>query len=77
VIWLWDDVPDRPAKWHVWNLMLPFLVFGDGVYTVGVYHQPNDPTEDALASYPFPIIFDADHPPLPAGQGLPPGAEFK
>lgn len=76
IIWLWDDVPNRPTKWQVWNLMLPFLVFDEGVYTFGVFKHPDDPNEEALASYLFPIIFDPDAQPLAAG-GLPPGAEYR
>lgn len=76
VIFLWNDVPDRTVKWQVWNLMLPLLVFGDGVYTFGLYNQPDDPTEQALASYPFPIIFDPNAPALPPAQ-LPPWAEYR
>ncbi|MEB3022976.1 MULTISPECIES: hypothetical protein [Mycolicibacter] len=77
IIWLWDDVANRPAKWRVWNLMLPFLVFGEGVYTFGVFKQPDDPIDEALASYPFPIIFDPALQPLPPGTELPPGVEFR
>lgn len=75
--WIWNDVPDAPCKWRVFDLQLPFLIFGDGVYTFGVYAGRDDPTEAALASYPFPIIFDPSCPPLPPGQELPPGAEYR
>ncbi len=77
LVWFWEDVPDAPCKWRVFDPPLPFLVFGDGVYTFGVYSDPDDPTEDALASYPLTIIFDPDCPPLPSGRGLPPGAEYR
>ncbi|CNH15489.1 Uncharacterised protein [Mycobacterium tuberculosis] len=77
MVWAWDDVPDAPCKWRVFDLQLPFLMFSDGVYTFGVYANGGDPTEDALASYPFAIIFDPDCPPLPSGQELPPGAEYR
>ena len=76
IIWLWDDVPNLPVKWQVWNLMLPILVFDEGVYTFGVFKQPDDPNEEALASYPLPIIFDPDAQPL-APVALPPGAEYR
>jgi hypothetical protein len=60
LIWLWDGIPDKPCKWRVFDLKLPLLVFGGGVYTFGVYASPDDPTEAALASYPLPIILDAE-----------------
>lgn len=77
IIWLWDDAPDRPCKWQVWSVLLPFLVFKEGIYTFGVFTHPDDPVEQALAFYPFPIIFDPAAAPLPPGGGLPPGAEFR
>ena len=60
LIWIWDDVEGRTAKWRVFGLMLPFLVFGGGVYKFGVYSHPDD--EEALAWYPFEIILDAEPP---------------
>ncbi|WP_157561256.1 hypothetical protein [Mycobacterium sp. E802] len=74
--WIWDDVPDAPCKWRVFDLQVPFLVFDQGVHTFGIYANPDDSADQALASYPFPITFDTSLPPLPPGQ-LPPGAEYK
>ncbi|HEX3732346.1 MAG TPA: hypothetical protein VHU91_05425 [Mycobacteriales bacterium] len=69
-IWVWDDVPDRPLKWRVFNLMLPFLIFGEGIYTFGVYAGPEDQPDQALASFQIPIILDAPGQ-LPQGQWPP------
>lgn len=75
--WIWEDEPDRPFKWRVFDLTVPFLVFDQGVYNFGVYADRNDSTGDALASFPFLITFDSKLPPLPPmSQGLPPGAEY-
>jgi hypothetical protein len=69
-IWVWDDVPDRPLKWRVFDLMLPFLIFGGGTYTFGVYARPDDQPDQALASFQLPIILDAPGQ-LPQGQWPP------
>jgi hypothetical protein len=58
-LWIWDDLPNRPLKWQVFSLMLPFLVFGAGTYTFGVYAGPDDQTDQALASFLIPIFLDA------------------
>lgn len=77
VVWYWEDVPGMPCKWRVWDLQMPFLIFGEGVYTVGIYENPDDPNEKALSGFPMPIFFDESLPPLRTGAKLPPGAEFK
>jgi hypothetical protein len=69
-IWIWEDVPDRPLKWRVFNLLVPFLIFGGGVYTVGVYAGPDGQPDQALASFRLPIILDAPCQ-LPQGQWPP------
>jgi hypothetical protein len=69
-IWIWEDVPNRPLKWRVFNLMLPFLIFGGGVYTFGVYAGPDGEPDHAMASFLFPIILDAPGQ-LPQGQWPP------
>jgi hypothetical protein len=69
-ILVWDDVPDRPLKWRVFDLMLPFLIFGGGTYTFGVYARPDDQPDQALASFQLPIILDAPGQ-LPQGQWPP------
>lgn len=69
-IWIWEDVPGRPLKWRVFDLELPFLIFGGGVYTFGVYAKPDDQPDQALASFLFPIILDAPGQ-LPQGQWPP------
>jgi len=58
-LWIWDDLPNRPLKWQVFSLMLPFLVFGAGTYTFGVYAGPDDQPDQALASFLIPIFLDA------------------
>jgi hypothetical protein len=58
-LWIWDDLPNRPLKWQVFSLMLPFLVFGAGTYTFGVYAGPDDQPGQALASFVIPIFLDA------------------
>jgi hypothetical protein len=59
LVWVWDDVPDRPLKWRAFDLMLPFFIFGEGTYTFGVYAGPDDRPDQALASFLFPVILDA------------------
>ena len=76
LMWHWEDAPNAPHKWRVFDLQLPFLVFGGGVYTFGVFADRDDETDQALARYPFSVILDAEAK-LPRGSQLPPGAEFR
>jgi hypothetical protein len=48
--------------------MLPFLIFGEGTYTFGVYAGPDHQPDQALASFQLPIILDAPGQ-LPQGRG--------
>jgi len=70
-IWIWEDIQDRPLKWRVFDLMVPFLIFGGGVYTFGVYAGPDDRPDQAVASFLLPIILDAPGQ-LPQKQWPPP-----
>jgi hypothetical protein len=73
--WIWDDVPGRPLKWRVFDLQIPFLIFGGGVYTFGVYAGEGGQLGDALTSFQFSIILDAPGQ-LPQGQFPPPGVSL-
>lgn len=74
ILWHWEDVPGRPCKWQVWDLQGPFLIFKEGVFTVGIYENRDDPNEKALSVFSLPIFFDDSLPPAPRGVKLPPGA---
>lgn len=75
LIWLWNDVPDHPAKWIVRSLKVPYLVFEAGVYTFSVFNRPDDPQEEALAQYPFRTFFDPAAP-FPESE-VPPGSTYQ
>lgn len=75
-MWFWKDEPNLPYKWRVFDISLTFLIPEPGLYTFGVFANRDDPTEDALASFPFMINFDPALPPMPTPP-LPPGAEYK
>jgi hypothetical protein len=58
-LFIWEDVTYGPMKWRVFDLHIPFLVFGAGVYHFGVYAGADDGPDQALSSFLFPIDLDA------------------
>lgn len=57
-LWMWEDSEHSPMKWRVFNLHVPFLVFGPGIYTFGVYTGPDHGPDQALSSFVIPITLD-------------------
>lgn len=59
-MFIWEDEPtESPIKWRVFDLHLPVPVFGEGVYSFGVYAKDQDEPDQALTSFLWPIILDA------------------
>ena len=59
--WQWDDVPDVLVKFRSFLQYLPFQVEMEGVYTLGLYDDP-DATE---TDHTFPLMIFKN--PNPAG----------
>ncbi len=52
--WQWADNPGVPIKFRVFAHYLPITAYSLGVYTIGLYENPND--ETAEFEFPLPVL---------------------
>ena len=52
--WHWPDNPGVPVKFRVFAYHLPMMVDSAGVYTVGLYDEPDATETDHL--FPLPVV---------------------
>jgi hypothetical protein len=52
--WHWPDNPGVPVKFQVLTRYLPLVVHSAGIYTIGLYDDPDATESDHL--FPLPVI---------------------
>jgi hypothetical protein len=52
--WHWPDNPGMPVKFQVLTRYLPLFVKSAGIYTIGLYDDPDATDSDHL--FPLPVI---------------------
>ncbi len=52
--WQWPDNPGMPVKYRVFAHHLPITVYSAGVYTIGIYADPDD--GEAEFAFPLPVL---------------------
>jgi hypothetical protein len=52
--WQWPDNPGVPIKFRVFAHQLPITAYSAGVYTVGLYEDPED--DEPEFEFPLPVL---------------------
>lgn len=51
--WEWPDNPGSPVKFRVFAHYLPMSIYGPGLYTIGLYENPDGEPE---FEFPLPVM---------------------
>ena len=65
--WHWDDNPEAPVKFRVFAQKLPVVIGAEGVYTLGLYEDP-DAGDAPLETFPLEILRNPLAPPQQDGR---------